>query len=47
MPGNFIMVKDPEAKIIHVERKFNAPISVVWKAWTDPAILENSKYQCA
>ncbi len=40
MSSNFILEKDLNTKTIHVEREFNAPIGVVWKAWTDPLILE-------
>ncbi len=40
MTNNFVFEKDIAAKKIHVVREFNAPIEKVWKAWTDPAILE-------
>jgi uncharacterized protein YndB with AHSA1/START domain len=40
MTNNFIFEKDLAAKKIHVVREFNAPIEKVWKAWTDPALLE-------
>ncbi len=40
MPNNFIIEKYPGDKRIHIEREFNAPVGVVWKAWTDPAVLE-------
>ncbi len=40
MTNNFVFEKDLAAKKIHVEREFNAPIDKVWKAWTDPEILE-------
>jgi len=40
MTPNFVFEKDIAAKKIHVVREFNAPIEKVWKAWTDPAMLE-------
>ncbi|HEY4196070.1 MAG TPA: SRPBCC domain-containing protein [Mucilaginibacter sp.] len=40
MTNQFVFEKDIAAKKIHVVREFNAPIEVVWKAWTDPAMLE-------
>ena len=40
MTNNFVFEKDLAAKKIHVIREFNAPIETVWKAWTDPGILE-------
>ncbi|MDB5134366.1 MAG: Activator of Hsp90 ATPase 1 family protein [Mucilaginibacter sp.] len=40
MTKNFVFEKDLSAKKIHVIREFNAPIEKVWKAWTDPDLLE-------
>jgi uncharacterized protein YndB with AHSA1/START domain len=40
MTNNFVFEKDINAKKIHVVRQFNASIEKVWKAWTDPDILE-------
>jgi uncharacterized protein YndB with AHSA1/START domain len=40
MSNNFVFEKDLAAKKIHVVREFNAPIETVWKAWTDPDMLE-------
>ena len=40
MTNNFVFEKDMAAKKIHVVREFNAPIETVWKAWTDPNMLE-------
>ncbi len=40
MTNNFVFEKDPAAKTIHVEREFNAPVETVWKAWTNPDMLE-------
>jgi uncharacterized protein YndB with AHSA1/START domain len=31
---------DKEKRQIKVERSFNAPLPLVWKAWTDPEILD-------
>jgi uncharacterized protein YndB with AHSA1/START domain len=40
MTNNFVFEKDIAAKKIHVVREFNASIEKVWKAWTDPDLLE-------
>jgi uncharacterized protein YndB with AHSA1/START domain len=40
MTNNFVFEKDLSAKKIHVIREFNAPVEKVWKAWTDPDLLE-------
>jgi uncharacterized protein YndB with AHSA1/START domain len=40
MTNNFVFEKDLTAKKIHVVREFNAPVEKVWKAWTDPDLLE-------
>lgn len=40
MINNFVFEKDLAAKKIHVVREFNAPVEKVWKAWTDPGLLE-------
>jgi len=40
MTNNFVFEKDLAAKKIHVVREFNAPVEKVWKAWTDPDLLE-------
>ena len=34
------MKPDLAAKKIHIAREFNAPIEKVWKAWTEPDLLE-------
>ena len=31
---------DQESNIIKIERSFNAPVDLVWKAWTSPEILD-------
>ena len=40
MPNNFVFEPDLVAKKIHVAREFNAPIEKVWKAWTEPHLIE-------
>lgn len=40
MTNNFVFEKDLAVKRIHVLREFNAPIEKVWRAWTEPALLE-------
>ena len=40
MTNTFVFEKDLAAKKIHVVREFNAPVEKVWKAWTDPDMLE-------
>ena len=40
MTNNFVFEPDLAAKTIHIVREFNAPIEKVWKAHTDPALLE-------
>jgi uncharacterized protein YndB with AHSA1/START domain len=40
MTNNFVFEPDLAAKKIRVAREFNAPIEKVWKAWTDPDLLE-------
>jgi uncharacterized protein YndB with AHSA1/START domain len=40
MPNDFEFEADLAAKKIHVVREFNAPVEKVWKAWTDPDLLE-------
>jgi uncharacterized protein YndB with AHSA1/START domain len=40
MTNNFVFEPDLAAKKIHIVREFNAPIEKVWKAWTDPAVLD-------
>ncbi len=36
----FDFTVDKEAAKAYVTREFNAPLILVWKAWTDPAILD-------
>lgn len=31
---------DKENKMVHVKREFDAPLSNVWSAWTEPEILD-------
>jgi len=40
MTNNFAFEADSTAKKIHIVREFNAPIEKIWKAWTDPEILD-------
>jgi uncharacterized protein YndB with AHSA1/START domain len=40
MTNNFLFETDLAAKKIHVIREFNAPVEKVWKAFTDPNLLE-------
>lgn len=40
MTTNFVFETDRAAKKIHVVREFNAPIEKVWRAWTEPKLLE-------
>jgi uncharacterized protein YndB with AHSA1/START domain len=40
MINNMIFEKDLAAKKIYIVREFNAPVEKVWKAWTDPNLLE-------
>ncbi|MGZ8544490.1 MAG: SRPBCC family protein [Flavisolibacter sp.] len=36
----FNFTVDKEAKMIKVERSFDAPVDIVWEAWTDPKITD-------
>lgn len=40
MTNNFVFEPDLAAKKIHISREFNAPVEKIWKAWTDPEILD-------
>ncbi len=40
MTNNFVFEKDLAAKKIQVVCEFNAPVEKVWRAWTDPDLLE-------
>lgn len=40
MTNNFVFEADMPAKKIYVSREFNAPIEKVWKAFTDPDIID-------
>ena len=40
MTNNFSFEPDSAAKKIYIVREFNAPVEKIWKAWTDPAILD-------
>jgi uncharacterized protein YndB with AHSA1/START domain len=40
MTNNFVFEADSTAKKIYIVREFNAPVEKIWKAWTDPEILD-------
>jgi len=40
MTNNFVFEADVAAKKIHMIREFNAPVEKVWRAFTEPALLE-------
>jgi uncharacterized protein YndB with AHSA1/START domain len=40
MTNNFVFEPDLAAKTIHIVREFNAPIEKVWRAWTEPDLIE-------
>jgi uncharacterized protein YndB with AHSA1/START domain len=40
MTNNFVFETDLAAKKIRLSREFNAPIEKVWKAFTDPDLLD-------
>jgi uncharacterized protein YndB with AHSA1/START domain len=40
MTNNFVFETDMAAKTIHIAREFNAPIEKVWRAWTEPRLIE-------
>ena len=40
MTNNFVFAPDLATKKIHISREFNAPVEKIWKAWTDPELLE-------
>ena len=40
MTNNFVFEADLAAKTIHIVREFNAPIEKVWRAFTEPDLLE-------
>ena len=40
MTNNFVFEPNLAAKKIYVSREFNAPIEKVWRAWTEPDLIE-------
>lgn len=40
MTNYFVFEPDLAAKKIYIIREFNAPVEKVWRAWTDPGLLE-------
>lgn len=35
-----IFTKHEDKKQLHIEREFNAPVNIVWRAWTEPELLD-------
>lgn len=40
MGNNFVFETDLAAKKIYISREFNAPVEKVWRAWTEPDLIE-------
>ncbi|HEY8929340.1 MAG TPA: SRPBCC domain-containing protein [Mucilaginibacter sp.] len=40
MTNNFVFETDLAAKKIYISREFNAPVEKVWRAWTEPDLIE-------
>jgi uncharacterized protein YndB with AHSA1/START domain len=40
MTNNFLFEPDLAAKTIYISREFSAPVEKVWRAWTEPALIE-------
>jgi uncharacterized protein YndB with AHSA1/START domain len=40
MTNNFVFETDLVAKKIYVSREFNAPVEKVWRAWTEPDLID-------
>jgi len=40
MTNNFVFETDMAAKKIYISREFNAPVEKVWRAWTEPELIE-------
>ena len=40
MTNKFVFEADLTAKTIHMIREFNAPVEKVWRAYTEPALVE-------
>src|ERR1700744_6629566 len=40
MTNNFSFEPNKATKQIHITREFNAPVEKIWKAWTEPELLD-------
>lgn len=40
MTNKFVFEPNNTTRQIHIIREFNAPVEKVWKAWTDPTLLD-------
>jgi uncharacterized protein YndB with AHSA1/START domain len=40
MTNKFVFEANVDAKKIHILREFNAPVEKVWRAWTEPELIE-------
>jgi len=40
MTNNFVFETDLSAKKIYITREFDAPVEKVWRAWTEPDLIE-------
>src|ERR1700744_2166678 len=40
MTNNFVFEADMAAKTIHISREFNAPVEKVWRAFTEPDLID-------
>lgn len=40
MTNSFVFETDVANKKVYIAREFNAPVEKIWRAWTDPEILD-------